>query len=153
MIKIVEGDLLEAEEDVIVHQVNTRGVMGSGVALQVKKKHHVAYEEYVELCHKEEDREDLLGHVQMVKVGDNKYIANLFGQLSYGYDGKRHTSYDALYSGLEKIKRVAQSNRLTVAIPYRIGSDRGGADWKVVYAMIESIFHDHPVVLYKLKEA
>lgn len=150
MIKIIEGNLLDAEENIIVHQVNTHGVMGSGIALQVKNKYPAAYEEYEELCYREEVREDLLGHIQVVKVEDNKYVANLFGQLDYGYDEKRYTSYEALYSGLEKIKSVSQKNELSVAIPYKIGSDRGGADWRVVYAMIESIFNDYPVTLYKL---
>ena len=32
MIKTVVGDILDATEDIICHQVNCRGVMGAGVA-------------------------------------------------------------------------------------------------------------------------
>lgn len=37
MIKIIQGDLLEAKENIIAHQVNCKGVMGSGVAKQIKQ--------------------------------------------------------------------------------------------------------------------
>ncbi|WP_411668007.1 hypothetical protein [Bacillus subtilis] len=40
MIKIIQGDLLEAKENIIAHQVNCKGVMGSGIALQIKKKYY-----------------------------------------------------------------------------------------------------------------
>ena len=30
MIKIVDGDILQAKEDIIAHQVNAMGVMGTG---------------------------------------------------------------------------------------------------------------------------
>ena len=33
MIKVVNGSLLDATEDILCHQVNCQGVMGSGVAL------------------------------------------------------------------------------------------------------------------------
>ena len=34
----IRGDLLESKADYICHQVDCMGVMGSGVALQVKNK-------------------------------------------------------------------------------------------------------------------
>jgi O-acetyl-ADP-ribose deacetylase (regulator of RNase III) len=37
-ISIIEGDLLDQKADVITHQVNCLGVMGAGVALQIKNK-------------------------------------------------------------------------------------------------------------------
>ena len=46
MIKTVEVNLLEAKERCICHQVNCQGVMGSGVALQIKRKYPQAYKDY-----------------------------------------------------------------------------------------------------------
>ena len=37
MIKIINGDLFDTDANIICHQVNCKGKMGSGVALQVKK--------------------------------------------------------------------------------------------------------------------
>lgn len=38
MIYEIKGDLLKAEETFIAHQVNCKGVMGAGVAKQIKNK-------------------------------------------------------------------------------------------------------------------
>lgn len=149
MIKVVSGDLLTAEEDIIVHQVNCQSKMNSGVAKQIREKYPQAYEEYMKL----KNKPSKLGEVWITMIKNEhecKYIAHLFGQLNYGYDGKRYTNYEALYSGLEYVKNQAKQFNKTVAIPYKIGSDRGGADWDIVYKMIESIFKDYEVTLYKL---
>jgi hypothetical protein len=40
----------------------------------------------------------------------------------------------------------------TIAFPYKIGSDRGGANWNIIYAMICEILSDWDVTIYKLEE-
>jgi O-acetyl-ADP-ribose deacetylase (regulator of RNase III) len=40
------GNLLDAQTDVIAHQVNCQGVMGSGVAAEVKKRYPEAFNSY-----------------------------------------------------------------------------------------------------------
>lgn len=40
-VKIVNGDLLHATEDIIGQQVNCQGVMGSGVAKLMKERLYV----------------------------------------------------------------------------------------------------------------
>lgn len=150
MIKFSHGDLLEAKEDIIVHQVNCQGKMNSGIAKQIREKWPRVYDEYMHLTLNGLVRPNLLGSVQVVGVGD-KFVANLFGQEYYGYDGQRYTSYDAVYEGLKYIKEKAQALSLSVALPYNIGCDRGGADWFIVDAMIQRIFADYEVHLYKLE--
>jgi O-acetyl-ADP-ribose deacetylase (regulator of RNase III) len=155
MINYVVGDLLEAKEDIIVHQVNCQGKMGSGIALQIKNKFPSAYDDYMTLFKTKKSRPDLLGDVRITMIKDEskcKYIVHLFGQEYYGYDGKRYTNYEALYKGLQYIKDQANGHKKTVAIPYKIGSDRGGADWEIVLKMIEKIFEDYSVTIYKLEE-
>ena len=46
MIKIVKGNLLDATEDIIAHQVNCMGVMGSGLAKQIRNKYPEVYANY-----------------------------------------------------------------------------------------------------------
>ena len=36
--RIVDGDILDIEKGIIVHQVNCQGVMGAGLAKQIKSK-------------------------------------------------------------------------------------------------------------------
>ena len=50
MLKIVKGNLLNAEEEYIIHQVNCQGIMGSGVAKSIKNKWYQAFEDYKVVC-------------------------------------------------------------------------------------------------------
>lgn len=63
MIKTVEGNILDAEEDIICHQVNCKGVMGAGLAKQIKSKYPNVYKDYKRLCAEQGD--DLLSSVQI----------------------------------------------------------------------------------------
>lgn len=45
-IQIVNGDLLEANEDILGHQVNCQGVMGSGIAKILRDRYPNLYPEY-----------------------------------------------------------------------------------------------------------
>jgi len=156
MIKIVEGDILEAKEDIIAHQTNCMGVMGSGLAKQIKKKYPKVYENYCHICQEAlQKRENLLGKIIWgVLTGDDKIIANLCGQYKYGRD-KQHTHYPALYSALRHLYNAVTSpdstlKDMTIAIPYGIGCGLGGGDWNLVYEMIEEVFQDYDVAIYKL---
>jgi O-acetyl-ADP-ribose deacetylase (regulator of RNase III) len=37
MITIVKGNALDFTEDILIHQVNCKGIMGGGIALAIKK--------------------------------------------------------------------------------------------------------------------
>jgi O-acetyl-ADP-ribose deacetylase (regulator of RNase III) len=137
------GNLLDAKDDIIVHQVNCQGKMNSGIAKQIREKWPIVFARY-------NTSNKQLGNIQFVKVEEDKHVCNLFSQLDYGYDGKKYTNYEAIYIGLMKIKEAAQERGLSVAIPYNMGCDRGGASWKIVCAMIEVIFEDYEVHIYRL---
>lgn len=148
MVKIVSGNLLDATEDVICHQVNCQGVMGSGVAKAIREKWPEVYEAYSRYCDNH-DWNSPLGSTQYVDV-NGQTIANMFAQNLYGYDGNRYTSYDAFYKCLEDIDTLPPW--YSIAFPYKIGSDRGGASWDVIYAMICDVLGDRDVTIYKLEE-
>ena len=143
------GNLLDAQTDVIAHQVNCQGVMGSGVAKQIKEKWSNVYKHYYSLyCEKIENTQDLLGKCQLVEINDTQCVANLFGQNYYGRDSKRYTSYDGIYDALTSLAVQMMDNGMeSLAIPYKMSSDRGGADWNVVLAMIESAFKNTNITI------
>ena len=150
MIKIVYGDLLDAREDIIGHQVNCQGKMGSGVALQVKKKYPRVYKYYLMLLEESKTRNiSLLGTNHCVNVENNKWVVNMFGQDKYGYDGNQYTDLKALKECLKELRELAEHKNFSVALPYLLGSDRGGADWKEVEQLILSAFDGYEVTLYK----
>lgn len=154
MIKIIEGDLLQAKEHIIAHQVNCMGVMNSGVAKQIRNKYPQVYEEYLEKIDEytvgEDLRKDLLGRVQGVVINDDKLIVNMFAQHKYGYDGEQYTDTEALFKCLLAIRQVAERNKLSVALPYMVGCYRGGANWVEVEDLIITAFKGYEVTLYKL---
>ena len=148
MIKHIKCDIFESGADVICHQVNCQGVMGSGIAKQVREKFPEVYKAYLALTSTfKVNKHDLLGQTQIVPTPYNiqspdKWvrIANLFSQEKYGYDGHRYTDYIALKNCLTTLKDKCSNT--TIAIPYLMGCYRGGGDWNVVYKMIEEVFAD-----------
>lgn len=153
MIKIVTGDLMDANEDIIVHQVNCKGVMGSGVAKQIRATFPEVFKEYQGHAHSH-DSDELLGTAQFVHSSSkNKIIANVFGQDSFGAS-RRRTFESALIWGLIKVKEFAEDNNMSIAMPYSIGCALGGGDWQTVYEGIQAVFgdFDRDVVLYKWEE-
>lgn len=149
MVKIISGNLLDAKEDYICHQVNCRGVMGSGVAKAIRDKWPEVYSEYLQ--HISMCIGTPLGSVCYAPIENgSQEVVNMFAQFSYGYDGLRYTSYDAFYNCLSAMARDIPKSK-TIAFPYKIGSDRGGANWNIIYAMICEILGDWGVTVYKLE--
>jgi O-acetyl-ADP-ribose deacetylase (regulator of RNase III) len=152
MIKIVEGNILNATEKLICHQVNCMGVMGSGLAKQLRNKYPKLYTSYKKFCKecKDNNPKTLLGDVQTVPMPDGKVIVNLFGQYGYGRD-KQYTDYKALKESLESILCIAKMcDNDSIALPYALGCGLAGGDWNVVYRIIKEVFNDYDVTIYKL---
>jgi O-acetyl-ADP-ribose deacetylase (regulator of RNase III) len=143
-IKFIEGNLLDSTTDIICHQVNGQGAFNSGVAKCIRDKYPSVYSAYKEYCKMLDIYEKpKLGLIHISNIGDNRFICNLFGQDKYGYDGKRYTSYDAVYDGLENLKsHMLINNLLSVSFPYQMSSVRGGAKWEIIYCMICEVFKD-----------
>jgi len=152
MIEIKENsNICDVVEGVILQGVNCQGVMGSGVAKQLRDKYPNIFIPYAALCKKYwHDSENLLGRV-VTYYPDfrNKefYIANCFTQEFYGKDGKKYASYDALESCLETVK----GTKLPIHIPYLIGAGLGGLNEQVVLAIIEQTLSNNTVYLHKFK--
>ena len=133
----IQGNITFLNRGLILHQVNCQGAMNSGVAKALRDKHPAVFTEYSKFCRAGMAPEDVLGCAQFVQVSEELYVGNLFGQLTYGYDrATRYTSYDALDGALTKTAEFNRSHRLPVHFPL-IGSDRGGAHWPAVKAIIE----------------
>lgn len=164
-IEIVNGDIFESDADAILHQVNCQGVMGSGVAKQVREKFPAVFRYYKARCDEDKKfkeqtgcvRSSLLGLAQICykedylvgQVKDTQVIVNLFAQDNYGYDGNCYTDYDALRKSLQTVNKQFSGEK--VAIPYLMACHRGGGDWNVVSKMIEETLTDCDVTLYKFK--
>ena len=160
-INFVKQDLTTSDADYICHQVNCQGKMNSGVAKAIREKWPIVFENYIEKWQEvaQYNNEFLLGDIQIVPLYDNyyetehrQYVVNMFAQYNYGYDGARYTRYDDFYICLEEIDRFIPKGS-TLAFPYRIGCDRGGGDWNVIFSMIMSVLSsNYDIEFYYLKE-
>ena len=146
MIKHIKCDIFESGADIICHQVNCQGVMGSGIAKQVRERYPWVYGTYKNFCigvveeHKAKP-EIMLGTALPVYIDENRVIENLFGQEKYGYDGNCYTNYEKLKDALYTVK-LRHSNKI-IAIPYLMGCARGGGDWNIVSNIINEVFNNY----------
>lgn len=145
VIKEINGNLLDTEAKFIFHQVNCKGKMGSGVAKAIRDKYPEVFEVYDEYYTEMIEDLDLptstvLGVALGVNTKDGKKVYNLFGQDSFGYDGRKYTSYDALDKAMKEVAKNENLDGETIALPYNMGACRGGGDWNVILAIIKSVF-------------
>lgn len=144
MITIKNGDLLNATETIIAHQVNCFGIAG-GLAFHVFKKWHDAENDYMQICNRIK-KENLLGMAQITgQQSDGHIIANLFGQFRPGAD----YNPKALENALSALAKLAKSLKVDVALPYKISCGICGGDWEEVYAIIERTMQDVKCTIYK----
>ena len=137
-ITLSSGDLLSSGAQLIIHQTNCKGVMGSGIARSIRIKYPEVFPPYHRLCL--EKGSSLLGKALFIKTDSGIIIANCFGQNDYGTQS-RQTDYQALEHALECAANYAADADLTVVgLPYKIGCARGGGDWNIVYSIIERVF-------------
>ena len=151
MIKIIEGDLLESGADYICHQVNCQGKMNSGVAKQIRKRWPEVYESYMYFCDLFKGKAAPLGLCDFCPVQTGQVVVNMFSQDQYGYDGKQYTNVEVLRACLEAVAEEQKENpTLRIALPYKIGCVRGGADWNEVLEIIQDVFAGGEVELWRL---
>lgn len=140
---------MEAKEDIYGHQVNCLGIMEAGIALQIKMRFPIVYNQYNQYCEENNKSKSLLGCCFIVPTESGKSIANLFGQYEIGV-GKVRTEYRHLEASLMALKDFAKKNRLSVGLPFQLGSGLAGGDWNTVKGIIKDVFNDYPVTIYKL---
>lgn len=161
----ITGDLLKSSCDVICHQVNCQSVMAYGVSGAIKDKYPIVFEQYSHFLNnnyfrvngKRVNTGSFLGLCQIVKIGDNKYVCNLFGQDTFGRNdhGEVYTDYRALQCALFSLRRLilfGDYNIKSIAFPYNMGCGAGGGgDWSVVKDLITSTFSDLDITIEIVK--
>ena len=124
--------------------------MNAGLAKQIREKWPSVFEEYKK-AFSDPWSFHPLGSCQLVDTNEvtcPKYIANLFGQKTYGRSQTRYTSYDAIYEALSElaVKMVCEELN-SVAFPYEMSSGLGGADWEIILTMINRVFKDTNITI------
>jgi len=156
MLVYKNGDILTSTADVICHQVNCKGVMGAGLAKQIRNKYPNVYDHYKWHCETFGQtsgvKSSLLGNIILDFGKDidsgKQIIASLFAQDGYGRD-KRYTDYEALRKGLKCLSLFLGGHENTIAIPYQMGCGLGGGDWNVVLPIVEEELASYTIEVWK----
>lgn len=134
MIKTVKGDLLTAR-GYIVHGCNAQGVMGSGVAKQIRAKWPKAYEHY-------KDRA-VLGCNSYYKCDDETVIVNAVTQEYYGNDKFVYVDYRAMKDCFMKLALVIPMHDIPRVVNFPlIGCGLAGGKWEIVSKIIDEAIPD-----------
>ena len=153
MIKYKQGNavsaLLDGEADFLMHCCNCQNNFGSGIAKEVRERIPAAYQADIKAYKFESP---LLG-----KFSCGGGVINLYGQEFYGWHPNEHYKktgmqlcYRALDTAMTRAAVQLGTTNYTIAIPYKMASDRAGGDWDTVIGMVERIFKHQTIVVYSL---
>lgn len=155
MLKVIKGDLFTAKGGVIIHGVNCQGVMGSGVAKEIKERFPEAYEAYKKA---EKNDELFLGnfsywtkhttsYIQETLSIPIQHIVNLCSQKYYGRDSNSvYVDYDAVFHGLQSI--VTHFGLYEeYHLPF-IGAGLANGDPVKLLNIFSEVFHNCDATLY-----
>jgi len=138
MIKLLTGNLLEADAEALINTVNTVGVMGKGIALQFKQAYPDNYEAYRKACSHHEVQSGKMFVFPTGKLVSPTYIIN--------FPTKRHwkekSRMEDIEAGLKALVEVVNKLGIhSIAIP-PLGCGSGGLKWADVKPRIEAAFRD-----------
>ena len=153
-INYITGDLFSTPDKVIAHGCNAQGVMGSGVALQVKIEYPDVFEKYKEECHfiRLSSRNGLPPWTNIIVPAKDKIIVNMITQEYFGKENKRYVSYDAIDICFDYLFHYCWDNEIdSISIP-KIGAGLGGGNWDTIISIIEDRMKTVNVNVYVLPE-
>ena len=130
---------LATPQAAFLHVVNCKGVMGSGVAKEVKERVTEAYEVYAYAA--------AMG-IRLGSYSTSAGFYNLAAQEDFGRQ-RRHLNYAALAHSLSSVRQDTLAYN-TIVVPYKMGADRAGGDWDIVVEMLEFFFADKFIIACKL---
>lgn len=135
MINLVTGNLLKDSVDALVNTVNTKGIMGKGIALQFKQAYPDMFKKYEFDCKHGDVR---LGKVHIYDNGaladGPRWIINFPTKDHW----KSKSKINDIEAGLiDLAKQIEILGIRSIAIP-PLGCGLGGLRWSEVYSLIET---------------
>jgi len=149
MLRYKKGNILEANENIICHQVNVQGVMGGGLALQIANSYPNVLEKYGNYCKENLNcYEALRGEAYIVNINNNQQIANCFTQ-----EPNFNTNYQDIYDCFTTLLIICKQNNKTICVPKNYGCGIAHGNWqKVEYILKElSNFYEVDITIYELE--
>lgn len=132
MIFETKGNLLESDADVLINPVNTKGVMGKGLALQFKQKYPYNFKAYAENCKKGLLKPGVLNvNLEFDEHGQRDII-----NFPTKTDWRKPSEYSYIEKGLQSLVEYINKYHIrSIAMPM-LGCGCGGLDRSKVKEMI-----------------
>ncbi|WP_017305239.1 macro domain-containing protein [Spirulina subsalsa] len=148
MITLTQGDILKADTEAIVNTVNCVGIMGRGIALQVKKAFPENFKAYAAACKVNQVQLGQMFVYDLNCLYNPRFIIN--------FPTKRHWKNKSqiadIKTGLIDLLRVVKKQQIrSIAIP-PLGCGLGGLNWDDVKPLIIEAFQSVPEVKILLFE-
>jgi O-acetyl-ADP-ribose deacetylase (regulator of RNase III) len=137
-IEYVKGDIFCSPAQTIVNTVNSKGVMGKGLALQFKKRYPAMYEEYKKACEQGKLRVGVL--LPPYKVNERRWILNFPTKNDWRFKSSLKYIESGLICFIEKYKEWGITS---IAFP-RLGCQFGGLSWKDVKPLMARYLENLP---------
>ena len=141
---VLNENMLNVTSGILMHGVNCQGVMGSGIAAQIRSKWPVVftdYEAYISKMMRERGwfPDDFLGEVVLSEVSESLVIASAFTQESFGRDKNRvYVSYYAIERVFMEAAEIAQELGLPLCFP-KIGAGLANGSWEKISEIISKV--------------
>ena len=134
MVLYREGSPFYQNAEIVLNQVNCKGLMGKGFQKEVKQNiSEDDFQTYRNYC-KTKGSENL-GAVFYCHALRPSWliIANCFGQIKTGKERIRYTDYKALKTCILSVKEYCKERNITkICVPERMGCGPDGGDWNII---------------------
>ena len=140
MIKLTQGNILDADVEALVNTVNCVGIMGKGIALQFKQAFRDNFQAYASACREGKVKPGRMLPFPTNRMINPKYIIN--------FPTKRHWKEKSKLEYIEKglnslVMEIRRLGIKTIAVP-PLGCGYGGLRWAEVRNLIETAFDQLP---------
>lgn len=137
----IDYTLEDQPNRMLLHVCNDKGVMGAGIAKQIKNRIPSAFTNYMRSVY-------ALGEVS---YSDNKEVCNLHAQKGYGRDGRRYLDYDMLINAITNLAWHGYCDDTTgeYVIPYNMGCGLAGGDWETVIGICCDLLGSERITVVK----
>lgn len=148
MIVLARGNMLDSDCQAIVNTVNCLGVMGKGVALQVKRRFPSASKAYVKAAKSGSLQPGDVLPTQDTMAGEARWVLHFATK----GDWRKPSQLEWIHSGLEKLVALVRELGIeSIAIP-PVGCGNGGLDWDIVRPLVVQAMAVIPNVRVELYE-